>query len=85
MERFRRAHCITKNSFNSPETTKMDAALPIFNNGSSDKDYDIKTHNSYGKANSPVLEVSIGVWCVDNFGANDNDDVWDVDYSYGKR
>ena len=33
---------------------------------------------------SPVLEVSIGVWCVDNFGANDNDDVWDVDYSYGR-
>ena len=38
---------------------------------------------SYGNHASPVLEVSIGVWCVDNFGANDSDDVWDVDYSYG--
>ena len=38
---------------------------------------------SYGNHASPVLEVSICVWCVDNFGANDSDDVWDVDYSYG--
>ena len=49
----------------------------VLNNyGSVDED-------SYGRS-SPVLEVSIGVWCVDNFGANDSDDVWDVDYSYGR-
>lgn len=39
-----------KISFNSPATTKMDASLPIFNDGSSDKDYDVKTHNSYGQS-----------------------------------
>ena len=37
-----------KISFNSPFPYKDDAAFPIFDDGSSDKDYDVKTHNSYG-------------------------------------
>lgn len=74
--------CREKFKFRSPDVYYLYYACQVESNGNIGDRNGWNATYSYGRS-SPVLEVSIGVWCVDNFGANDNDDVWDVDYSYG--